>query len=148
MSRSSTSTRDRRPTGADWQTKDLGCTLGSWTLDARLDGAPGSEGEPIELPFTGRIAICTDCIRCPALFDELDGGGNVIVPWVEFEVDLADSVVRRAERVSESTAEHLAGWIEQYGCEGPRGGMPGRILPDSWISRPWPGCSAPGTGRA
>ncbi len=106
-------------TGVEWQTKDLGCTMGSWTLAARLDGTPGSEGEQIELPFTGRIAIYTDCTRCPALFDELDAGGNVIVPWIEFEVDVVDSVVRGAERVSESTPEHLARWIEQYGCEGP-----------------------------
>ncbi|MDI1430691.1 ankyrin repeat domain-containing protein [Polyangium sorediatum] len=104
---------------AEWQTQDLGCTMGSWTLAARLDGTPGFEGERIELPLTDRIAIYTHCIQCPALFDELDVGGNVILPSVEFEVDLVESVVRRAERVSESTPEHLARWIERYGCEGP-----------------------------
>jgi hypothetical protein len=106
-------------TEAGWQTKDLGCTSGWWSLGAKLEGTPGPDGDPVELPFTGRLTIRTECAQCPALFSEVGTGGNVIVPVVELAVEIERGLVRSAERVSRSSAEQLDWWVEQYGCDGP-----------------------------
>lgn len=115
---------------AEFQTKDLGCTMGHATIDASGEFfyRPGEWGDP---EVGTMIEIYTDCRQCPA-FVQADTG-NLIDVWVQFDIELADLAeksnpdvytgrVVSVARVSEPTAEWLATTpLKPYmqGCAGP-----------------------------
>lgn len=69
----------------EFQTKDLGCTMGHGEIDATgtFSFLPGGWGDA-EVGTT--INIYTSCRQCPAFVQA--GTGNLIEMWVEFAVDL------------------------------------------------------------
>ena len=121
---------------AEFQTKDLGCTMGHATIDEA--GAfvyqPGGWGDPD--PVLGMapwptIAIYCDCRQCPAFVQP--GTGNLIDMWVQFDVKLADLAVKDNPDVYTGrvvsvlrTSEPTALWLSteplkpyMKGCAGP-----------------------------
>lgn len=74
----------------DFQTKDLGCTLGYWSLtDENIEGEDGGYGELPALPVTGVVYFYTSCSECSEGSD-----------WVEFEAELRDGKVLSISRVA------------------------------------------------
>ncbi len=102
------------------QTKDLGESMGRWTIyEGKLDGEGGGYGS-VERPFLGRIRIYTSCRQCPAFVQA--GTSNLCDCPVAFSVEFIDDHVRDIRRVSPSTAEWLKSepaetWM--VGCLGP-----------------------------
>ena len=85
----------------DFQTKDLGETMGTWHLGKYLSGTPGGYGDPVdEKGFTGLISIYTSCTDCPAFVQ--GSTFNVIDHSVEFEVQLVAGCPVSIKMVSES----------------------------------------------
>ena len=110
----------------EFQTKDLGCTMGSATIgvdrgEARLViDEDGGYGDTPRLPFLGRICVYCVCRRCPAFVQAATG--NLCPSGVTFEVEVIDDIVRSITRVSETTSEFLANEPRKsymVGCEGP-----------------------------
>lgn len=104
----------------DFQTKDLGQTMGNWSISHILEGKDGGWGEEITRPFLGRINVYGDCPRCPALVQA--GTMNFCPTAVEFEVEIVDDIVRSVKRISEDTQKQLQTekqqpWMED--CYGP-----------------------------
>jgi len=104
-----------------FQTKDLGCTMGTSSIAAgRLKVDSGNWGEPPALPFSGCIRVYRDCRRCPAFVQA--GTFNVVATFVEFEVTIVADAVRSIERIGQSTAEFVDSAPRQpwlAGCLGP-----------------------------
>lgn len=112
----------------EFQTKDLGCTMGHATIDVAdlFVFEPAMWGEP---EVGTMIAIYADCTQCPAFVQA--GTGNLCAAWVEFAVELAEigrkgdhytARVNHVRRTSEPTAEWLRTepakpWMK--GCLGP-----------------------------
>jgi len=104
----------------EFQTKDLGCTMGDVFIGDKLSMTPGDYGYPPRFPFLGRINIYAHCEKCPAFVQA--GTGNLCPTGVDFEIEIIDDVVRSFTRVSESTAEFIANEPKKpymKGCEGP-----------------------------
>lgn len=111
------------PLDGEYQTKDLGCTMGGARfggMGSRLEFDDGGYGDTLRRPFLGVVNIYTSCQKCPAFVQA--GTHNLCDCWVEFEVEFVDDVVRAIKRVSPSTAEWLKSeplreWMK--GCHGP-----------------------------
>jgi len=113
--------------GEEFQTKDLGCTMGSAAIDTvsapdtkHLTLYGGGWNRPPRLPFLGRIHVYCSCSSCPAFVQA--GTGNLCPTNVTFEVEVIDDMVRAITRVSESTADFLVNEPQKpymVGCEGP-----------------------------
>jgi hypothetical protein len=110
----------------EFQTKDLGCTMGFATVfvdndaQTRMHTQPGSWDTPVTIPLLGRFEIYCDCHQCPAFVQVPTG--NVCPVSVEFMLEIVDNVVRKVTRVSPGTAEFLADEPKKpymVGCEGP-----------------------------
>jgi hypothetical protein len=106
-----------------FQTYDLGRTLGR----ARLAGgwltfSPGGRGEPVTLPFTGELLLCTDCEMCPAWFSP--GNGNIHACVVELWVGLEADALVSVERKSDASAVQLALETRSYHLANAIGPMP------------------------
>jgi hypothetical protein len=86
--------------GHEFQTYDLGRTMGEWTLSDRLYGAPGIQSQ---YPFTGLLALVTACSICPVYWDPTTG--NIMDLLVDFEVHLAADVVGDVRRISPAFRE-------------------------------------------
>lgn len=106
--------------GEEFQTKDLGRTMGTWAIADVIDGTPGGYGDPPRRPLLARLFVYATCERCPAFVQA--NTFNLCPCGVEFEVEVVDDVVRAIRRVSPSTAE----WLESepkeaymVGCYGP-----------------------------
>jgi hypothetical protein len=103
--------------GEVFQTKDLGSTMGRWSLAEDLRGEFGGWGDAVSMPLSGTIAIYTSCPVCPAFLDL--GTWNVLMAWVEFEVDLDANRLVAVWRISQPSAE----WIESERAAGSIGPM-------------------------
>lgn len=93
---------------AEFQTKDLGQTMGEWSLGGvgdRLEGTPGEWNSGPRRPFLGRMSVYTNCRKCPAFVQ--DRTANLVACWVEFEVELVDDFIRSVKLVSPPTAQFL-----------------------------------------
>lgn len=119
----------------EFQTKDLGGTMGTARIEPALDGAhgigsvgskmrltveSGEWGESPRLPFLGILLVYCHCTKCPAFVQA--GTGNLAAVSVEFEVEVISNAIRNIMRVSASTAEFLETKPKQpymAGCEGP-----------------------------
>ena len=90
------------------QSKDFGETMGDVHIAGdtirTAAGDWGREDRP-DHPLNGRFLCYSDCTACPAF---VTPNGNIVQPWVEFEMEIVDDEIRRVERVSRSTAE----WLE------------------------------------
>ncbi len=92
--------------GEEFQTKDLGSTMGSACLeDGQITIIPGDWGEPPKLPFLGRMHIYCTCRQCPAFVQAKTM--NLCGAWVEFEVTIVDDKIRSVTRISQTTTEYL-----------------------------------------
>lgn len=107
---------------AEFQTKDLGCTMGDSFLEA--DGVlafdDGGWGDPPPMPLNATIEIYCDCRQCPALVQR--GTDNLIPTGVDFAVTFVDGRATDVRRTSLATAEQLATTaLKPYmaGCAGP-----------------------------
>ena len=92
--------------GEQFQTKDLGETMGHATIGTKLELDLGDWNAPVASLFTGTIDIYTSCRQCPAFVQAKTW--NVLDAWVEFEVTIAADVVTNVWRRSPSTAEWIA----------------------------------------
>ncbi len=94
-------------TNEEFQTKDLGCTMGSASFaDGKLthrDGGYG-DGSP-RRPLLGRFYVYTACKQCPVFVQAKTG--NIVDVDCTFELEFVDDVARSVKRVSKSTAEFL-----------------------------------------
>jgi hypothetical protein len=108
--------------GVEFQTKDLGETMGEWALGETLSGQDGGYNEPPPRPFSGRISIYASCEECPA-FVQADTL-NLCACWVEFEVEIVEDRVRKVARTSPTTAEWLKSEPAEPWMAGCRGPMP------------------------
>ncbi len=122
--------------GAEFQTKDLGCTMGHWIIGETLTGEDGGWGEDTPRPFTGTVDIYASCEECPAFIQAKTF--NLCDHWVEFRVEIVEDIVRKVTRTSPPTSE----WIEtepkekwMAGCLGP---MPHAEAEEIHSSRIWP----------
>lgn len=93
-------------TGAEFQTKDLGETMGYAEIDDRITIRDGGWGDTQQSPFSGTIEIYTDCEMCPAFVQ--DTTFNLHPTCVEFTVEIERDVVRKITRTSKTTAEQIA----------------------------------------
>lgn len=97
-------------TGEDWQTKDLGETMGGWTF-----GEPGSEivesrhGAYNDVEIESVIRIYTSCPKCPHMLQAKTY--NVLDLWVEYELAMADRLILTRKLISEPLAETMAYWL-------------------------------------
>lgn len=90
---------------AEFQTKDLGETMGSATIDDRFDFNDGGWGDPIARPFTGDIEVYSDCHQCPAFVQAETF--NLHPVSVEFVVRVESDAVVLVTRTSASTVEQI-----------------------------------------
>ncbi len=105
---------------AEFQTKDLGQTMGYWQISDVLTGEPGGWGRPLPKPISGVLEIYCACIACPAFVQA--GTGNLVDCAVTFAVEIHRDKVVRVERQGMTTKEWLAYepaqvWMKE--CEGP-----------------------------
>ena len=105
---------------AEYQTKDLGRTMGYWHISDVLTGEPGEYGDPLPKPVSGVLEIYCTCKECPAFVQA--GTGNLVDCGVTFAVEVHRDKVTRIERQGMTTKEWLAyeraqTWMQ--GCEGP-----------------------------
>lgn len=103
--------------GCDFQTKDLGCTMGSAHVSDMLTLQSGKYGCAPRQPFTGVIEIYSTCEQCPAAVQR--GTGNILGTCVEFEVEIFRNTVTNLKLVSRPSAEQLAEQIAKYDGVGP-----------------------------
>lgn len=112
--------------GEEFQTKDLGCTMGHAFIDvvghdvSRMRFYDGGYGDPVQQPLLGRFDIYCNCRQCPAFVQAKTA--NVCPVTVDFEVEVVDDVVRAVKRISATTAHFLENEPKQKymaGCEGP-----------------------------
>lgn len=106
--------------GEEFQTKDLGCTMGYASIGKRISISDGGWGETQPSPFTGAIEIYTDCKRCPVFVQ--DETFNMHTVCVEFAVVVVADKVERVTMTSKSSAEQIAEapTLEfMPGCRGP-----------------------------
>jgi len=105
----------------DFQTKDLGCTLGEAVIeDDRLTFRDGGHGDGPNGPVTATIDIYGDCTECPAFVQARTL--NLCAQCVEFRVTVEDGRVASVKRTSETLDEFLTREPnESYmrGCFGP-----------------------------
>ena len=93
-------------TGTVFQTKDLGQTMGQFTISTTISGKDGGYGYlDKSKPFLGRICIYGSCEECPALIQ--DKTFNLIPTCVEFEIDIVYGKVKKVVRTSKNTTEQL-----------------------------------------
>ncbi len=92
--------------GEQFQTKDLGCTMGDASIGASLIVRDGGWGDTLPQPFTGEIEIYTDCPMCPAFVQAETF--NVHPVGVEFTVVVECDAVVRITRTSPTSAEQIA----------------------------------------
>lgn len=90
----------------EFQTKDLGCTMGSASIGNGIDIRDGGWGETQPRPFTGTIEVYTDCKKCPAFVQ--NETFNMHPVSVEFDVQIVADDVVSIKRTSAATAEQLA----------------------------------------
>lgn len=93
--------------GVEFQTKDLGQTMGHYTISTGIQGEDGGWGVGIDpnKPFLGRISVYGTCPQCPALVQA--DTFNVIGTCVEFEIDIVYGEVKKVVRVSKDTGPQL-----------------------------------------
>jgi hypothetical protein len=108
--------------GEEFQTKDLGCTMGDSAIgaDGVLDFRDGGYGDPPKMPLNETIATYCTCRKCPAFVQ--DGTSNLIAMGVDFEVKFEGGRAVSVTRVGATTAEWLAktpGETWMVGCLGP-----------------------------
>ena len=107
--------------GEEFQTKDLGCTMGDSHIDrGRLHLNSGNYGEDPSIPFNGTIDVYCTCTKCPAFVQY--GTGNLCPSGASFDVEIVGGVVVSVSRTSPSTEEFLASEpLRPYmkDCEGP-----------------------------
>lgn len=105
----------------EFQTKDLGCTMGYGTIDGgRLTFEDGGWGDPLASPISATIDVYCSCAKCPAFVQA--GTGNLVAHWVAFDVAIVDDVVASVTRTSPSCPEWLASEPAlEYMAEGPMG---------------------------
>lgn len=107
--------------GEEFQTKDLGCTMGNATIaDGKLTTTPSDWGAPFIPGGMALIEIYCNCTRCPAFVQAKTF--NLVDHGVTFKVLLEKDVVQRVERVGETSAEFVANtpkqpWMKD--CRGP-----------------------------
>lgn len=104
----------------EFQTKDLGCTMGSAHIGEAVEVFDGGYGDTQPNPFTDTIEIYCNCSQCPALVQY--GTGNFCPTSVEFEVEVVDSKVKSVRRISMPTPEQIQHELAQpymKDCEGP-----------------------------
>lgn len=114
--------------GEEFQTKDLGCTLGYATIrSGRMHFEPhlierGRSAEDYQR-FPRVISIGCTCSRCPGFVQA--NTGNPVGCDVDFEVDLVyDGTVLHARRVGMSTSEWMEWVVAQPWMAGAEGPMP------------------------
>jgi hypothetical protein len=106
--------------GEEFQTKDLGETMGSAHIGDRLDLRDGGWGESMSRPFSGTIEVYANCRRCPAFVQAETFNTHPV--GVMFDVEIADDVVVKVTRTGKTSAEQLAeAPTLDYmpGCRGP-----------------------------
>ena len=107
----------------DFQTKDLGCTMGTWTLrKGKLTGSAGDSGHAPTQPVSGRIALYTSCEHCPAFIAPKTH--NVLEAWVEFAAEFVGGELRFLVRISPSTPEWIASIPKNENLRGAEGPLP------------------------
>lgn len=91
----------------EFQTKDLGQTMGEWEIGERLVGEFGDyRRDAPSLPFSGQLDAYASCRQCPAFVQPVTG--NMLDCWVEFRLSIVNNSVVAVERISPSTAK----WLE------------------------------------
>jgi hypothetical protein len=106
--------------GEEFQTKDLGCTMGDAEIGDRIEIHDGGYGDSVDRPLTSTIEIYCSCRKCPALVQAETF--NTHATSVEFEIKIADDIVVAVQRTSETTAEQMASGIREpymHECRGP-----------------------------
>lgn len=112
----------------EFQTKDLGKSMGRWHIATTLTGEPGGCQMADEWPaeryraLTATLNVYCSCTKCPAFLQAVSA--NVIDVWCEFDVELVAGVVKTVRRVSESTADFLAKASTRDYLKGAEGPMP------------------------
>lgn len=104
----------------EFQTKDLGCTMGSASIGERISIHDGGYGDTQPAPFSGSIQIYADCHSCPAFVQDVTF--NLHPVCVEFLVEISGDVVTKITRTSASSAEQVAAApLLEYmpNCRGP-----------------------------
>lgn len=93
--------------GSEFQTKDLGETMGDSSIDdGVLTYQPGRWGDPEPNPFTGTIEIYTSCQQCPAFVQNKTW--NEVATWVEFSVVVKENAIRSVTMTSDPTHVQVA----------------------------------------
>ena len=121
----------------DFQTKDLGETLGWYSMveGGELTGEAGGYGDAV-LPMVGDVEIYADCLACPAFVQPT--AGNIISCTVSFTVTLVAASVRKVVRTSPSTAEFIETTPKEpymIGCYGPMPYAEAEALRDDIFSK-------------
>jgi len=107
--------------GVEFQTKDLGCTMGdAEVMDGKFAFSPGGWGDSEKV---GRMWMCGDCPQCVCFVAEFPHP-QVYRRFIELVVTVLGTAVVY-EDVSKSLAEW---WMEDYVC---RPGVLGPMSPEA-----------------
>lgn len=90
----------------EFQTKDLGCTMGSAEIGRRISIRDGGWGDTQPSPFSGTIKVYTSCHECPVFVQ--NETFNLHPVSVAFTVEIVNDEVRSVTRTSKSSAEQIA----------------------------------------
>lgn len=90
----------------EFQTKDLGETMGSASIGNTITIYDGGYGDTQPSPFSGTIEIYATCRRCPAFVQAETFNTHPVS--VEFAVEIRDDKVMSVVRTSKSSAEQIA----------------------------------------
>lgn len=107
--------------GAEFQTKDLGETMGHAYVGSWIDFIHGGWGPDQVGSITGEIEVYCSCHQCPVYIQARTG--NLMDIWCEFTVEIVEDIVRSVKRTSESTADWLASIPNLKYMEGAEGPM-------------------------
>lgn len=90
----------------EFQTKDLGCTMGDASIGSHIDIRDGGWGDTQPRPFSGTIEIYAECRRCPAFVQAETFNTHPVS--VDFSVEILDDEVKKVTRTSKTSAEQIA----------------------------------------
>lgn len=122
--------------GQEFQTKDLGCTMGHWLIADRFSGEDGGFGDPPEHPFSGSVEIYAECSMCPAFVQA--GTFNLCPCVVEFMVKVVGDEVQEVRRTSPDTGAQVEAYPKEKWMKGCLGPIPYDEAERVHLTRVWP----------